>query len=108
MRYYEDAIDFIENKFGTLKRIYVFSDDLDWCRINFEDDRYQFIEGSIGEVFFKMTKMKSLVLSNSTFAWWGAYLNLNCKCVIYPRDWYGPKNFDKFSEDLFPDDWIGI
>jgi len=48
------------------------------------------------------------IIANSTFSWWGAYLNNNSeKLVCYPEQWFGPKAGHDTS-DLFPLDWIKI
>jgi hypothetical protein len=104
------------NQLTDINEIYVFSDDLDWCRNNFNDAIFHqlkskkivFVDDEIGIQLFKMTKLSNLILSNSTFAWWGAYLNENVHNVIYPLAWFGPKNANKFSFDLFPCSWKGI
>jgi hypothetical protein len=48
------------------------------------------------------------IIANSTFSWWGAYLNISRqKTVTYPAAWFGPKlNHD--TRDLFPADWVKI
>jgi len=49
------------------------------------------------------------IIANSTYSWWGAYLNQNSgKVVVYPAQWFGPKLTGKKTDDLFPRDWIKI
>jgi hypothetical protein len=49
-----------------------------------------------------LTQFKYLVISNSTFAWWGAFLNVGTSRIICPTDWF------KDSRDpnrLYPTGW---
>jgi hypothetical protein len=48
------------------------------------------------------------IIANSTFSWWGAYLNQNPgKIVCYPRTWFGPALMHD-TRDLFPADWVQV
>ena len=45
------------------------------------------------------------IIANSTFSWWGAYLNDNENNVYYSRTWFGPAHVDKITDDMFPQRW---
>lgn len=46
------------------------------------------------------------IIANSTFSWWGAYLNQNAnRIVCYPSQWFMPEA-RKNTDDLFLDDWV--
>jgi hypothetical protein len=62
------------------------------------------------EQLILMSLCRNNIIANSTFSWWGAYLNTyRQKKVIYPGTWFGPK-LEKThnTKDLFPVDWIKI
>ena len=55
-----------------------------------------------------MSECKHNIIANSTFSWWGAYLNKTPdKMVCYPRTWFGP-GIQANVCDLFPDQWTRI
>jgi len=60
------------------------------------------------ELFF-MSSCEHLIIANSTFSWFGAYLcDYSNKIIIRPSQWFGINNINNSTKDLFLDDWIEI
>ena len=102
-KYYQDVLDKHFN--NNIDRIYKFSDDISWCKGIFGGD-VNYVEDSIGVQLFLMARMKHLIMSNSTFAWWGAYLNQNNGIIVAPNPWFGPAYADKDTKDLYYPSWV--
>ena len=92
MSYYRKAIEQIKQR--TVKpEIYVFSDEIDWAKehLNVEcPTHYVSLDDPDQDVLelFLMSRCKHNIMANSTFSWWGAYLNSNPeKIVIAPQRW---------------------
>lgn len=53
-----------------------------------------------------MSNCHSNIISNSSFSWWGAYLNSNeDKIVVRPSKWFGQKMSYNNISDLCPNEW---
>ena len=93
-------------------RFVFFSDDIKWCKNNFKSDRYYFFESNDAIIdLYAQALCSDNIISNSTFSWWGAYLNSNKnKKVICPTPWFGKfaQNKESDVEDLIPKEWIQI
>lgn len=113
-KYYSDAIFLIKTKVSN-PYFYIFSDDMNWVKENLNlEDNHEFInlgpEGDYLELML-MSQCKYNIIANSTFSWWGAWLNQNPnKIVIAPKRWYNKEQYQKIYEKghLVPDTWIKI
>lgn len=90
----------------------IFSDDINWCKQNFPDlpEKFIFIEGNKDyEDLYIMSRCTNNIICNSTFSWWGAWLNKNkYKIVVAPSVWFGPAYAGHDTKDLYCDNWIKI
>jgi hypothetical protein len=105
--YYKEAIQII----GEEKHFLVFSDDIEWCKENFDFlNNKTFISGNQDyEDLYLMSMCKNNIIANSTFSWWGAWLNNNeNKQVIIPSKWFGISNSHLNTNDLYCDKWIKL
>ncbi len=110
--FYKKGIDLIRSQ-KNISKIYVFSDDIDWCKENLKFDIETFFvddsfNGDKNEgTMYLMSFCKNFVISNSTFAWWGAWLAPSSdKIVVCPKRWFGDDIID--TSDLIPKEWIRI
>ncbi len=107
--YYARAIAHITERVGRMQ-VFVFSDDIDWVRRNLTvSDSMTFVsKGGRGSPIYDMYLMslcKHHVIANSSFSWWGAWLNPSPnKIVITPERWYYSSDWS--TRDLIPPGWI--
>jgi hypothetical protein len=112
--YYMNALELTKEKIGTDFNVFIFSDDIDWCKENFGfiEQPVSFVDHSYAGVKFSqylqlMKYCKHYIIPNSTFAWWAAWLNNNQdKVVITPLQWMKDRN--TITVDLVPSDWYRI
>lgn len=110
MDYYRAAIAHINANVRN-PRYFVFSDDIAWAKTTFAAyDIYSFVSHNTGDQSYVDMQLMSLckhnIIANSTFSWWGAWLNDNqAKIVISPREWFVN---GRSSKDLIPETWVQI
>ncbi len=108
--YYENAMEKIKEKLPDAT-FFVFSDDIEWVKKNFSK-KYPgtFISNPNipdYEELILMSLCKHNIIANSTFSWWGAWLNNNPnKIVVAPRQWFRSNAHN--TNDLIPDNWIKL
>jgi hypothetical protein len=105
--YYFDAMtEFMDGDYCFL----IFSDDIQYAKELFgEQENIVYVEGNDPAVdMCMMTMCDHNVIANSSFSWWGAWLNDNTnKKVVAPKRWFGPayKHVHN-TKDLYPQSWI--
>lgn len=108
INYYQSAIKHLL-KYVKTPTFYVFSDDIDWVKRNLTLDQPHFyIEHNKGVESYNDMRLMSLckhnIIANSSFSWWGAWLNANTdKIVVAPKRWF---TNDTDLKDLFPSSWV--
>lgn len=110
IEYYKKAISYFVEKI-PYPYFFVFSDDISWAKENLGlSSGVTFIEHNQGENSFEDMRLMSLckhnIIANSSFSWWGAWLNDNPnKTVIAPNQWFASM---LVSTDLLPASWLRL
>jgi len=118
--YYKNALHYIVNKIDYAPNVLYFCEDDDVESVN---ETIQLLKNEFPTIEFErgtnalddwqqmllMSCCNHNIIANSSFSWWGAYLNVNpTKIVCYPSVWFGPKMSDVVVSDLFPEEWVKI
>jgi hypothetical protein len=106
--YFEKAINIMNDQID-LPHYYIFSNDIAWVKENLNLERVTYITHNSGKNswrdIFLMANCKHNIIANSSFSWWGAWLNKNeINKVVSPAKFL---NSDKTS-DIYPNRWIKI
>ncbi|MGZ4393645.1 MAG: alpha-1,2-fucosyltransferase [Gaiellaceae bacterium] len=111
--YYSRALDALGSGVGSV-RLFVFTDDAQWCTTNLRLSAQDVVVGATraerdkgASSMYLMTLCDHHVLANSSFSWWGAWLNPNpTKIVVAPRPWLQDS---RWAEDgRTQGDWVRI
>lgn len=109
--YYNEAISLFLKKFPYFKLL-VFSDDIEWCKENIVGENIYYSENTTNSVdLCMMTLCDHNIIANSSFSWWGAYLNPNQrKIVVCPEDYIGKTGDEApfINKNYYPKDWIAL
>lgn len=109
--YYKKAVSII-NDLNINPYFFIFSDDLAWVKENLDFiEKKVFIELDDNipdcEEMYLLSQCNHNIIANSSFSWWGAWLNQNPnKVVIAPKRWFADTSID--TSDLIPKTWTRI
>ncbi|MBI3482318.1 MAG: alpha-1,2-fucosyltransferase, partial [Bacteroidetes bacterium] len=123
LTYYQVAVSEMKSKVANPK-FFIFSDDVSWCQQNFAfipDAKFIAHKASVkaSEDLVLMSTCRHQIIANSTYSWWGAWLNTNVgKVVIAPKQWFAntfsdspqPPYASRYynTKDLLPESWIRL
>lgn len=111
LNYYHRAVSILNETIENAV-FFIFSDDIAWAKENLKiDNRTYYIDFNDAASNFEDIKLMSAcqhnIIANSSFSWWGAWLNdNNTKTVIAPKKWFN--NDTHSSEDIIPESWLKI
>ncbi|SMN02236.1 Alpha-1,2-fucosyltransferase [uncultured Candidatus Thioglobus sp.] len=107
--YYKKAVFLFQNA-----HFFIFSDDLDWAKNNLDFiENKTFVELDkdipVHESMYLMSQCEHNIIANSSFSWWGAWLNQSDnKTVVAPKKWFTDKKLQEQSRDVYCENWERI
>ena len=108
--YYLRAINCIQSQIHN-PLFFIFSNDIEWAKKNLHlNYNFVYIDHNHGPNSYRDMHLMSLckhhIIANSSFSWWGAWLNPSPqKIVIAPKVWFRNNSED---DDLIPEDWVRL
>lgn len=97
--YYKEAMDqFPDSQF------LVFSDDIEWCKNQEIFKDCAFAEGNELDDMNRMASCSGIIIANSSFSWWAAYISPYAEKVVAPNSWYS----DGIERTYCPIEWVRI
>ncbi|HTE24078.1 alpha-1,2-fucosyltransferase [Flavitalea sp.] len=110
MDYYQAAIQLTAEKCKN-PEYYIFSDDIPWVKQNLQINYpHVFVDINDAKTDYEdlrlMYSCKHHIIANSTFSWWGAWLNKSKdKLVIAPERWFADEVRNEEAKDIIPKEW---
>lgn len=113
MDYYKRGVEYIAKQYPN-PTLYIFSDDIPWAKENMDlklPYDIVYVSHNSGDKAYEDLRLMSVcnhnIIANSTFSWWGAWLNRNQhKIVIAPQKWFNDENI--IQTDIIPKNWIRL
>ena len=112
VEYYKNASKIIADSISEPITLFIFSDDINWVRNNVKFDfETVYVDINLAKQgYFDLELMKNCkhnIIANSSFSWWGAWLNENeSKIVIAPKWWMKDVDTTSKNVDIIPESWL--
>lgn len=109
LEYYNRSVDFISQRVKA-PHVFIFSDDSRWAKENIRlSQPVTFVDHNDASRNFEdlrlMSQCKHNIIANSSFSWWGAWLNTNPgKMICTPAKWFSDPRHD--TRDIYPEGWL--
>lgn len=112
IEYYKKAIQYLEEKVENIN-YFIFSDDIEWVKENLAIQNAIYIDSKEKRIphedIYLMSLCKNNIIANSSFSWWGAWINRNeNKIVIAPKRWFADDKLESQSKDIVCESWVKI
>lgn len=103
--YYDKAMDYIKSKYENVQ-FFIFSNDSEYIAENYSEHNLMIYDDDTSDIkdydMYLMASCKHLIIANSTFSWWAAWLHGNEGIVIAPKRWFNGRE----DTDIWEENWI--
>lgn len=109
--YYKNGVQYIAKSIEN-PTLFIFSDDKEWVKENLNlPYETVFVDFNSGAKSYEDLRLMSLckhnIIANSSFSWWGAWLNANSnKIVVAPQKWFNDESINQ--KDVIPETWVRL
>lgn len=111
LEYYKNAIKYLE-EIGHMN-YFVFSDDIEWVKKNLPMGNAIYVNSIEKRIPHEDIYLMNLciynIIANSSFSWWGAWLNQNeKKVVLAPKRWFADDSLESQSRNIVCESWVKV
>lgn len=100
-KYVERAL----KEIGDYSHVFIFSDDKKWVKETLSFENATYVDDEDYKELWLMSLCKNHIIVNSTFSWWGSFLNKNInKKIVAPSIWFGPRGPRNY-QDIYESYW---
>ena len=112
LEYYSIAMEVIESE-NQVVNYFIFSDDIVWVKDNLKIVNAIFVDNNEKRIphedIYLMSLCQNNIIANSSFSWWGAWLNsYHKKLVVAPKRWFADEKLFLQSQDIVCESWIQV